>query len=94
MLFLPIKEEEETENVDSNEFEPSLSSLSVSLMKMKNYHKSNETKKREQNHLRNLKLALEEAVVSAFILKENALFFETEGFVNAKRYCEDCVLNT
>lgn len=72
-------------NIDNS---GNFSELSASFLRMQSYKKQYDLKKRENNHLTNLKLALEEAVLCAFILKENAMFFETMGFVNAKQYCE------
>ena len=59
-------------------------------MKIKSFKRQSEDKHKfkEKTHLRNLKKTLEDAVVCAFVLKENAAFFDQEGFVNAMQYCK------
>ena len=62
----------------------SLANLTCSLQKLNNLRRNQTVKNKEKEHLETLKQALEESVVCAFVLKENAIFFETMGFVNAK----------
>ena len=49
--------------------------------------KVNEWNTRDEEHQKKLKLFLEEAAVSAFVLRDNAKFFGKTGFQNAQKFC-------
>jgi hypothetical protein len=49
--------------------------------------KLKEWNSKDEEHQKKLKLFLEEAAVSAFVLRDNAKFFGKTGFVNAQKFC-------